>query len=48
MTEVREHQLARRAVAELARLARLGVDQLGMDEPERAEVHPRLFLALAP
>src|SRR5207249_391413 len=48
MAEVRQHELALRAVVQLERGARLGVDQLGVDEAARAEVHPLLLLALAP
>jgi hypothetical protein len=48
VAQVREDELAGRAVAQLARLARLRIDQLGVDEAARAEVHSRLFLALAP
>src|SRR5437763_11829524 len=47
MPEVREDELAPRAVAKLDRLARLGVDQLDVDEPAGAEVHAVLLLALA-
>ena len=46
--QVREHELAGRAVLELERRAGLRVDQLGVDEAARAEVHPVLLLALAP
>ena len=45
---MREHELAGRAVAQLERLARLRIDQLGVDEAARAEVHSRLRLALTP
>ena len=48
MLEVREDELAGRAVVQLERVARLGVDQLGVDEAARAEVHAVLLLALAP
>ena len=48
MAQVREHELAARSVAELPRIAGLGIDQLGVDEPSRAEVHPVLLLALSP
>src|SRR5438067_2271679 len=47
MPEVREDELAARAVAKLERLARLGLDQLDVDEPAGAEVHAVLLLALA-
>ena len=46
--EVREHELALRAVHHRDRRARRRVDQLGLDELGRAEVHPVLRLALAP
>ena len=48
VAEVRQDELARRAVLERDGRARRGVDQLGVDEPARAEVHPVLLLALAP
>ena len=48
MTQVRQHQLAGGAVLHRDRDARLGVDQLRVDEAARAEVHPVLLLALAP
>src|SRR5215211_4970904 len=48
VAQVREHELAAGAVLHLDGGARLRVDQLGMDEPARAEVHPVLRLALAP
>jgi hypothetical protein len=46
--EVRQHELAGRAVPQADLGARPGVDQLGVDEAARAEVHPILLLALAP
>ena len=46
--EVGQHELARGAVVQLHGGARLGVDQLGVDEAARAEVHAVLLLALAP
>ena len=46
--QVREHELAGRAILELECGARLRVDQLGVHEPARAEVHAVLLLALAP
>ena len=48
MAQVGEHELAARAVGELERLGRVGVDQLGVDEAAGAQVHPVLLLALAP
>ena len=48
MAQVGEDELARGAVGELARLAGVRVDQLRMDEPAGAEMHPVLRLALAP
>ena len=48
VAQVREHELARGAVLQLERVPGVGVDQLGMDEPARAEVHPVLLLALTP
>src|ERR671913_2157083 len=48
MTEVAQYELARRTVCDLDRRAGLGVDQLGVDEAPSAEMHPILFLALAP
>src|SRR5262249_57302779 len=48
MAKVRQDELAPRAVAELGRVTRLGVDQLGVDEAARPEVHAVLLLALAP
>jgi hypothetical protein len=47
MPEMRQHELARRAVRELDRRPGLGVDQLGKDESARAEVHAVLLFALA-
>lgn len=46
--EMRQHQLAHDPVAERQGSARLGVDQLGVEETAGAEVHPVLVLALAP
>src|SRR5262249_14693492 len=46
--EVREDELAARAVLERKRLAGPGVDQLRVHEAARAEVHPGRLLALAP
>src|SRR6187551_3764889 len=46
--QMAEDELAARAVRDLARLAALGIDHLGVDEPARAEVHAVLLLALAP
>src|SRR4029450_9999923 len=43
-----EDELAASAVADLERLPALRVDQLGVDEPARAEVHSLLLLAFAP
>ncbi len=43
-----EDELARGAVRELDRRARVGVDQLRMHEAARAEVHAVLLLALTP
>src|SRR5204863_6093677 len=48
MAKVRQHELALGAVVQLERGARLGVDQLGVDEAARAEVHPVLLFALTP
>src|SRR5262249_5426285 len=48
MPQVRQDELALRAVAQLDGGARLGVDQLGVDEAARAEMHAVLLLALAP
>jgi hypothetical protein len=48
MPEMRQHQLAGRAIVHRQRLARLGVDQLRVDEAVRAQVHAILLLALAP
>ena len=48
MAEVGEYELAGGAVLELERLARVGVDQLGVDEAARAQVHSVALLALAP
>ena len=48
VAQVREHELAGRAVLHRDRGAGLGVDQLGVDEAARAEVHAVLLLALAP
>ena len=47
MLEVREDELAFGSVVQLARLARLGIDELHVHEAVRAEVHPVLLLALA-
>src|SRR5215211_633090 len=48
MAQVREHELAGRAIRELDRVACLRVDQLDVDEPARAEMHPDLLLAFTP
>ena len=48
VAEMREDEFARCTVAQLPRLARLRIDQLGVHEPSRAEVHSRLFFALSP
>src|SRR6266545_2191978 len=48
MAEVREHELAGRTVMQLEGDARFGIDQLGMDEAARAQVHPVLLHAFAP
>src|SRR4029453_18168136 len=48
MPEMRQHELAGRAVVHRDRSAGLGVDQLGVDEPARTQVHPVLLLALPP
>ncbi len=48
VAEMREHELAGGAVLQLERGTRLRIDQLGVDEAARAEVHPVLLLALAP
>ncbi len=48
VAQVGQHELAAGAVLECARGAGLGVDQLGVDDPARAEVHPAALLALAP
>ena len=48
VAQVREHELALGAVLQRDRGAGLRVDQLGVDEAARAEVHPVLRLALAP
>src|SRR3954471_3089433 len=46
--EVGQHELALGAVVHGDRVAGARIDQLGVDEPARAEVHPVLVLALAP
>src|SRR5207247_2186856 len=48
LLQVRQHELARGAVVERDGLVGLGIDQLGVDEAARAEVHPGLLLALTP
>jgi hypothetical protein len=48
MAQVAEHELPGGAVRERPRAARVRVDQLSVDEAARTEVHPVLFLALAP
>ena len=48
VAEVGQHELALGAVVDVARGAGFRVDQLGMDEPARAEVHAVLLLAFAP
>src|SRR5215207_3455134 len=48
VAQVRQHELARRTVLPCERGARLGVDQLRVDEAARAEVHSGLLLALPP
>ena len=48
MPQMRQDELARGAVVERDRGARVGVDQLGVDEAARAQVHAVLLLALAP
>ena len=47
LAQVREDELAARAVLHRPRLARLRVDHLHVDEPVGAEVHAVLLLALA-
>src|SRR5439155_17984688 len=46
--QVREHELASGAVLDGAGGARLRVDELGVHEAARAEVHSSLLFALAP
>ena len=48
MPEVGQDELAGGTVRQSPRGAGLGVDQLGVDEAARAEVHAVLLLALAP
>src|SRR3954470_7139856 len=48
VAQVREDELAGRSVLERERIARAGVDQLGVDVVARPEVHAVLRLALAP
>jgi hypothetical protein len=48
MPEMREHELAARAVLQRKRDIALRIDQLRVHEAARAEVHPVLLLTLAP
>ena len=48
VAQMRQHQLAARAVLHGDRRAGLGIDQLGMDEAAAAEMHAVLLLAFAP
>ena len=48
MLEMRQHELAGRAVVQLEGDACFGFDQLGVDEAARAQVHSVLLLALPP
>ncbi len=48
LAQVGEDELAARTVVELERRAGRRIDQLGVDEAARSEVHPVLLLAFTP